>query len=260
MSLDVTTPLQKALLEKSRYDQLFAVVSWGCAATRWLAKALNSHPEILCLHNGNGAAASFHSSMDSLQYFRVLSLIGWGYTAVGDVHGLPRMEISKVKEAFGHRFNAVIVVREPVARLRSQMALHGEFQGLDGWDLSHVQTLIESKNIVANSEESRMFVHAVNMLNAVTEEISQGTIYKAEDLTTNPNTLAALIAEISGGQIGTNREWLDTCLELRKVNAHVKPEASALTDWQADVVRAVVRPESWKIYEELGYVTPPFEG
>ena len=109
------------------------------------------------------------------------------------------MEISKVKEAFGDRFNAVIVVREPVARLRSQMALYGEFRGLDGWDLGYVQTLIESKNIIANSEESRMFVHAANMLNAVTEEISRGTIYKAEDLTTDPNTLAALIAEISGG-------------------------------------------------------------
>jgi hypothetical protein len=257
MSVDVTTPLQKALLEKS-YNQLFAVVSWGCAATRWLAKVLNSHPEILCLHNGVGAVASFHSSMDSLQYFRALSLLGWGYTAVGDVHGLPRMDISKLKEAFGDRFNAVIVVREPVARLRSQMALHKEFQALDGWDLSHVQTLIESKNIVANSEESRMFVHAANMLNAVTEEISQGTIYKAEDLTTKPDTLTALIAEISGRQIGTNREWLDTCLGLRKVNAHVKPEAWALTAWQTDVVRAVVLPESWNIYEELGYVTPPF--
>jgi hypothetical protein len=258
--MDVASPLQKALLEKSRYNQFFAVISWGCAATRWLAKVLNSHPEILCLHNGNGAVASFHSSMDSLQYFRVLSLLGWGYTAVGDVHGLPRMEISKLKEACGDHFNAVIVVRDPVARLRSQMALYGEFRGLDGWDLSHVQTLIESKNIIANSEESKMFVHAANMLNAVIEETSYGTIYKAEDLTINPNALAALIAEISGGQIDPNREWLNTCLGLRKVNAHVKSEAWALTDWQVDVVRAVVRPESWKIYEELGYVTPPFVG
>ena len=123
-----------------------------------------------------------------------------------------------------------------------------------------METLIESKNIVVNSEESRMFVHAASMLNAVTEEISHGTIYKAEDLTTNPNILAALIAEISGGQISTNREWLNTCLGLRKVNAHVEGEAWALTDWQVDVVRAVVSPESWRVYEELGYVTPPFVG
>jgi hypothetical protein len=176
------------------------------------------------------------------------------------VHGLPRMEIAKLKEAFGDRFNAVIVVREPVARLRSQMALYGEFRGLGAWDLSYLETLIESKNISVNSEESRMFVHAANMLKALTEEISYGTIYKAEDLTTNPDSLAALIAEISGGQISANREWLNACLGLRKVNAHIQGGAWTLTDWQVDVVRAVVSPESWSVYEELGYVTPPFVG
>jgi hypothetical protein len=103
-------------------------------------------------------------------------------------------------------------------------------------------------------------VHAANMLNAVTEEISYGTIYKAEDLTTNPDSLAALIAEISGGQISANREWLNACLGLRKVNAHIQGGAWTLTDWQVDVVRAVVSPESWSVYEELGYVTPPFVG
>jgi hypothetical protein len=62
----------------TRHSQLFAVVSWGCAATKWLAKVLNSHPEILCFHAGNGAVATFHSSMNSLQYFRVLSHLGDG--------------------------------------------------------------------------------------------------------------------------------------------------------------------------------------
>ena len=76
MFMDGLTPLQKARLEKTRHGQLFAVVSWGCAATRWLAKVLNCHPEILCLHHGIGAVASFHSSMDSLKYFRVLSMLG----------------------------------------------------------------------------------------------------------------------------------------------------------------------------------------
>jgi hypothetical protein len=172
ISMADLTPLQKIYLEMTRHSQLFAVVSWGCAATNWLAKVLNNHPEILCLHAGNGAVAKFHNSMNSLQYFRVLSFLGDGYTAVGDVHGLPRSEISKLKEAFGERFNAVIVVREPVARLRSQMALYEELRGLGVWNLSYVETLVESKNIAIDSEESRMFVHAANMLNAVTEEIS----------------------------------------------------------------------------------------
>jgi FkbM family methyltransferase len=258
MSEDSINPPEKAVIERTRYNQIFAVVSWGCAATQWLAKALNSHPEILCLHAGNAKMGSFHITMDSIQYLTILSNFGEGYKAVGDVHGLSATEISKLKEAFGSsRFNAVIVVREPIARLRSLMALY-EHRGLEPPELSYAETLIEQKNIHAKSEESKMFVHGADMLNVVTQEIAHGTIYKAEDLTTNPNILAAVTAEITGGQIGMNQEWLETCVGLKMVNTHAKREAAALNDWQVDVVRRVVSPESWRIYEALGYVTPPF--
>src|SRR5436305_15337620 len=30
---------------------LFAVISWGCSATTWVAPTLNSHPDVFCLHN-----------------------------------------------------------------------------------------------------------------------------------------------------------------------------------------------------------------
>jgi hypothetical protein len=256
MSLDRLTPSQK-VPAITRYNQVFAVVSWGCAATKWLAKALNSHPEILCLHAGNGAMARLSIPVGSIQYLTLLSNLGEGYIAVGDVHGFSASEISKLREAFGSRFNAVIVVREPIARLRSTLALY-EHRRLEAPEFRYAETLIEHKNIHAKSEESKMFVHAADMLNVVIEEISQGTIYKAEDLTTKPSTLAALTAEITGGQIGMNQEWLKTCGGLKKVNAHARDEAAALNGWQVDVMRRVVRPESWRIYQELGYVTPPF--
>jgi hypothetical protein len=74
-------------------------------------------------------------------------------------------------------------------RLRSQMALYEKLRGMDVWKLGYLEPLIEAKNFAANSKETRMFVHAANMLNAVTEEISYGTIYKAEGLTTDANIL-----------------------------------------------------------------------
>jgi hypothetical protein len=241
----------------TRYNQVFAVISWGCAATKWLAKALNSHPEILCLHAGNIAMARLGIPMDSIQYLTFLSNLGDGYIAVGDVHGLSTTEVSKVRGTFGSRFNAVIVVREPIARLRSTLALY-RHRRLEAPEFSHAESLIAHKNIRAKSEESKMFVHAVDMLNVVMEENSSGTIFKAEDLTANPNTLAALTAEITGGQIGMNQEWLKTCIGLKKVNAHAEGEAAGLNEWQVDVMRKVVRPETWRIYQELGYVPPPF--
>lgn len=181
------------------------------------------------------------------------------------MHGLSRTDLPKLKETFGGRFNAVIVVREPIARLRSFVALYRSIRGPNGWedgwgDLSYVETLAESENISLRSQESKMFVHGVYMLNAILEERPHGTVYKAEDLTTNPKILAALFNEITGGQVGTTREWLQTCLRMRAVNMHGTREPWALTDWEVDVVRAVVRPESWRIYEELGYIRPPFVG
>jgi hypothetical protein len=257
-SMEDITPLQRALLDMARHCQLFAVVSWGCAATKWLAKVLNSHPEILCIHAGNGALARFSGPIDSLKYFHVLSLLGQGYKAVGDVHGLPRRDLSKLKETFGDRFNAAIVVREPMARLRSQMALYRESPGLGRWDLSYLDPLIASENLEVNCEESRMFVHAANMLNAIAEEIPCGPIYKAEDLTVNPDILAGLIVCLSAGRIVTDREWLERCLSRGKVNAHAKREAVGFTDWEVGVLRAVVRPESWRMYQNLGYLPPSF--
>jgi hypothetical protein len=253
------TSIQQVILKRSS-NQLFAVVTWGCAATTWLAKALNSHPEILCLHAGTNAFNTFHQPVeDSFQYFRVLSHLGHGYAAVGDVHGLARWEIPKLKEAFGPRFNASIVVREPIARIRSQMALYEEFQGLNAWNLSYVEKLIESKNILADSEEAKMFVHAANMLNTITEEVAFGTIYRAEELTSNPDCLRSLVGEITGGKVDIREHWLEACIGSKKVNAHAnRATQTALTDWQTEVVRAVVRPEAWSIYEDLGYVTPEF--
>jgi hypothetical protein len=44
---------QAAFLKYHSSPQQFAVVSWGCAATSWLARVLNGHPDIYCVHAAN---------------------------------------------------------------------------------------------------------------------------------------------------------------------------------------------------------------
>jgi hypothetical protein len=104
--------------------------------------------------------------------------------AVRAIHGLPRTEIPKLKEAFGARFKTAIVVREPIARLDCAHKWRFTKSFVEGTRGTNLKPLLEAESIAALSEESRMFGHAANMLNAVTEEISLGTIYKAEDLNT----------------------------------------------------------------------------
>ena len=253
------SPLQRALLDNVSCVRLFAVVSWGAAATKWLAKALNSHPDMLCLHAGTNALSRFGPGIDSRQYYHALSVLAHGYRAVGDVHGIARHHIPALKEAFGDRFNAVVLVREPVARVRSLMALFEQFRGLDGWNLSYVEEMIETKQLrLPPGEESRMFVHAANMLNAIAEEKVVGRVYKTEDLTSSAETLAALVRDVSGGDIEPAAEWLASCLRSPRVNVHSTRQEWLPSDWQLEVLRAVVTDDAWSMYEELGYPVPSF--
>jgi len=66
--------------------QLFVVVSWGCAATRWLATILNNHPEIFCVH----ALREYWPGIgrEDVSYLYTLASHGAVYKAVGDVHGI----------------------------------------------------------------------------------------------------------------------------------------------------------------------------
>ena len=73
--------------------QLFAVISWGCAATLWLHKVLNTHPEIFCLHALNNELFSTSTTksekkIDGLEYFQVIAKLAHGYKAIGDIYGV----------------------------------------------------------------------------------------------------------------------------------------------------------------------------
>ena len=240
-------------------DRLFAVISWGAAATRWLAKTLDSHPEMLCLHAGSGAIASFGRPIDATDYYRALTILGHGYLAAGDVHGISRHDVPALRQAFGDRFQAVVLVRDPIARLHSLMALYDQFRGVGGWDLSYLDDLVANKHLTPpDSEQSRMFIHAANMLNAIVEERAVGRVYKTEDLTSSAETLAALVRELSGGNIEPTAEWLAAGLQLRRLNEHARGGERALTDWQREVVRVVVAEDAWRVYAQLGYAVPSF--
>src|SRR5689334_2918548 len=72
---------------------LFGVVSWGCAATTWLGKALNSVPDVLCLHNVRLYLQRFTGVRipeDEIHYLTGLRRLGVGYSLVGEIHGITR--------------------------------------------------------------------------------------------------------------------------------------------------------------------------
>jgi len=245
-------------------QQLFAVISWGAAATSWLSKALNSHPEIFCLHslniylNFDKDRRSFPRN-DGLEYLYLIARSAFAYKVIGDVHGISRYDIPEIRKLLDKRFNAVVVVREPLPRLKSTLSHLRLNMKYPLYNVDYVNDIIKNKKLILphNDYGDRLFVHGVNMLNAIVEENNVGKIYRSEDLTTNKSILFEFIEEITGGKIKTDSELLSNMLKIDKVNKHVKEEIQ-FDDWQIDVIKSVVSDKAWELYSKCGYDKPSF--
>lgn len=254
---------QAAFLRHFPCPQLFAIVSWGCAATDWVAATLNRHPDIFCTHAAND---TWHylggcERLDGVRYLRVIGSQGHAHAAAGDVHGVSRHHVAELRLAFGDKFNATVVIREPLPRLYSQLAIYHQYDQFPHWDLDYLEPLMSRTRVrlPSSSYACRFFVHAANMLNAIQDEIEIGKIYRAEDLTRHPEALGELVDEITGGKVRPSAEWLQEAVGLPKTNGHIQHRRqNSLEDWQREVVRKVVSEKSWELYNRLGYSTPEF--
>lgn len=256
---------QRIALTYATSPQLFAVVSWGCAATNWLAHVLNGHPDIFCLHAANSVWQSFGLGppLCGWDYFRVLWTMGRGIKAVGDVHGIARHEIKPLRKLLGEQFNAVVVIREPIQRLGSQLALFKKTRSIARRGMDYVDTLLADHGLSVPSpdphDEARLFAHGVNMLNAIVEEVDVGAIYRSEDLTTKPTVLKNFVTELTGGSLEVSLPWASRQICRDCTNAHRGGDRPVTFNaWETDVLLALVKPEAWAHYERLGYPRPTF--
>lgn len=257
------SPHQRALLRMYPCPHVFAVVSWGCAATSWLATVLNRHPDIYCVHAANITWHVLGKSerLDGVPYLRVIGSQGHAHLAAGCVHGVSRHLIPECRRSFGDKFSAAVVIREPMLRIHSQLALFREAEGFEAWNLEGMDSVMSGSGVMLDSNDyrSRFFVHAADMLNAIVEEGDVGKIYRAEDLTQDPEVLGDFVERITGGKVSPDPEWLQCAIEAEPMNVHAgKYPRELLDEWQIDVIRKVVDPRSWERYEELGYRRPEF--
>jgi hypothetical protein len=259
--LDELSDHQRWLLRCYPLPQIFAVVSWGCAATSWLATILNRHPNIYCVHAANHFwhVLGGCERLDGVRYLRILGSQGHAHMAAGCVHGVSRHLVPECRRSFGRRFNAAVVVREPIARFQSQLALFEQSEGVQAWNLDYVDDLIARTGVTLGTDDypSRFLVHAANMLNAILEEHHVGRIYRCEDLTRNADALADFVEEITCGKVSPSRGWLRSAIETKPINPH-RHGPIQLNDWHIDVIRKVVQPDAWVHYEKLGYRCPDF--
>jgi hypothetical protein len=94
-----------------------------------------------------------------------------------------------------------------MARLKSQLALFDEFSNYRRWEIGYIDANIRLKDLSLPDEEYRtkLFVHGVNMLNAIVEERAVGEIFRTMGITTAPEALRKLVNHMTGGAIGGAR-------------------------------------------------------
>lgn len=253
-----------ATWEKGDLARTFAVVSWGCTATKWVAKALNAIPDVFAVHGGNGIIRSLFpatENLDDLAYVRTLRMLGAGYALAGDVHGIARTSVRRLRDFLGDNFQAAVLVRDPAPRLRSQIGLF-EQNGYDeqGWPgLDYIKTMHWYERVAEIIDEPRkkFFAHGANCLNAIGEEVEVGPVFRSEDLTTDPVEFTRFVAHLSGETIRLPMEQAESIVRMSPIHSHQRSKPGAgLQTWQLRIIRAVVSACSWKLYEQLGYDIP----
>ena len=255
------SPFQQRVLETYPPPRLFALVSWGCAGTSWLAYALNSHPDIYCVHNANYFWKTFGGApaLGGADYLRVIGAQGHAHTLAGDVHGVSQSDVPDIVRVFGEKFRAGVVIREPLSRLRSQLALMRFFEAHPAaWNVEHVQNFSSALGYDASklSIAQKRRLHAVNMLNAIIDEVRVGPVFKIEEIGSSPEAFARMLEWISGGTVVASASWLNQVIRLRRVNSHSSRSNETITAEDLHLLKALVKPEAWRLYESLGYEAP----
>jgi hypothetical protein len=192
---------------------------------------------------------------------RLVSSAGYAHALAGDVHGVSRHHVPALKEAFGSRFQAAIVVRDPIPRLFSLMALFERLDEFDVWrgNIGYIDEVLAQRGVIlpANDHPHRLFAHGVNLLNTIAEEASIARVFRSEDLTARADTLLELVDWCSNGHLGPDAEWAAAAVRTPPVNRHLRTQP-ALQDWQVEVLRRLVSENTWGHYESLGYSRPGF--
>jgi hypothetical protein len=249
-----------AATEADAATRIFGVESWGCAATHWLAHALDSHPELRCFHNTGGQIFRQvgGTRLDGLEYARFLQTQRLGYRVVGDVHGFSRTAIPDVQRELGDLFRCAVLVRDPVPRYRSELALfrHAEWRVNDAsrpWNLDYVKPIAQEAGIKLNGNDydACLVVHAACMLNVILEERELGPVYRMEDVVSEPDALCSLLETVTAGAVEIDRSWAEAAVARPRLASHSRGDD--LSPAELDVLERIVKPEAWQAYRELGY-------
>jgi hypothetical protein len=107
----------------------FVIFRMGSTGSSWLAKLLDSHPEVFCTHEGFLALAYPSKQFDHQDVLRFLEYFAWNtkhdaYDVLGDVGSVLSYHLSSL-----HAFTKAILVRHPDRMLNTRLTVFPAYQG-----------------------------------------------------------------------------------------------------------------------------------
>jgi len=264
-----------SLTEADRGHRLFAIVSWGNAGTHWLAKLLNAHPDVFCVHNlrnkfevrGGLLGAPRLRQLrrrftGSVGYMEKIRREGAAYALAGDVHGVPPRDAPGLTRHFGEGIRCAVVVRHPVVRVRSRMSAFYR----DGLKEQGVRFRTIRKSLdpgtreLLDSREKLFFAHVVQMTDRIRREVEVGPVFTLERLTADPAEADRLLAHLSAGGLSFppqlfREEYAKPVMIHSAGKTTDDPEEIFLgwEPWQRRAFCSILSAEARTIYQELGY-------
>lgn len=243
---------------------------WGAAGSQWLSRVLNAHPDILCIHTPKFPRIDGSDRRDVIDVLAHFFLSDeYAHPYVGFTHGVSIDWKEQIEERFTGLLTSFVLVRHPVPRVRSVIALyraHSRVLG-EAWKdetvASWMPILDEYHSVIPGSVRLDFrflsFLYGCKMVTAIDQE--QGTgyrIFRVEDLSSHSEALPDLIEHVGADPDLLPKETLDHVRAL-VVGSHAGSRRSPREIWRAwatnwkTVYDSVISESIVDGYEALGY-------
>lgn len=249
---------------------------WGGAGSRWLARLLNSHRDILCLHSPQLPRFDESSSEDELEVIRHFFDAGrHGHPVIGFTHGISLDWKDEIEAEFRAWLRCFVIVRHPIKRIRSVVALcrrhqaelgeNWEQQTVAAWQPIAEEFVETGAGAVPTDFRFLSHLYACKMVTAIREELkSNYPIFRIEDLGAEVSEVRRLLGHISAELEPMPEETL-AYMQSLTVGSHAGSAKSATEIWHSwaedfkDAFRRMVPNEILSEYQRLGYVFPELD-
>jgi hypothetical protein len=139
----------------------FVITRMGSTGSSWLAKLLDSHPEVLCTHEGFLALAYPSEQFNHQDVLRFLEYFAWdtkhdAYDVLGDVGSVLTYHLSSL-----YAFSKAILVRHPARMLNTRLTVYPAYKGFANIPAESQTAIREIWGIDLNEYEpiDQVFLH-----------------------------------------------------------------------------------------------------